>query len=181
MCWVMPPASPAATFAWRIASRSDVLPWSTWPMTVTTGARGTRGAEVAVPGSPGIPSAVRESSSSSSKETTAASAPTSLAIWIAVCASRGWLTVAMMPRCMSRRRMSLASTPSFSESSLTVTPSERKTGPVGSGFLNSSSLPESWVRVSFAARRRADFEIGRAAAGSSPSPVFSISGREMSE
>ena len=40
MCWVMPPASPATTFAWRIASSSDVLPWSTWPITVTTGARG---------------------------------------------------------------------------------------------------------------------------------------------
>ena len=26
----------------RIASSSDVLPWSTWPMTVITGARGTR-------------------------------------------------------------------------------------------------------------------------------------------
>ncbi len=29
MCWVMPPVSPAATFAWRIASSNDVLPWST--------------------------------------------------------------------------------------------------------------------------------------------------------
>ena len=42
MCWVMPPASPSATLALRIASSSDVLPWSTWPMMVTTGARGTR-------------------------------------------------------------------------------------------------------------------------------------------
>ena len=37
MCWVMPPASPAATSVSRIASSSDVLPWSTWPMIVTTG------------------------------------------------------------------------------------------------------------------------------------------------
>ena len=37
MCWVMPPASPAATFALRIASRSVVLPWSTWPRMTTTG------------------------------------------------------------------------------------------------------------------------------------------------
>jgi hypothetical protein len=29
MCCVMPPASPAATVALRIRSRSDVLPWST--------------------------------------------------------------------------------------------------------------------------------------------------------
>ncbi len=58
----------------------------------------------------------------------------------------------------------LASTPSFSESSLTVTPSVRKTGPVGSGFLNSRSLPESCVRVSLAARRIADLDIGRGSA-----------------
>src|SRR5438876_192879 len=38
----MPPASPAATSVDRIASSSDVLPWSTWPMIVTTGGRETR-------------------------------------------------------------------------------------------------------------------------------------------
>ena len=37
MCWVIPPASPAATSVSRIASSSEVLPWSTWPMIVTTG------------------------------------------------------------------------------------------------------------------------------------------------
>ena len=42
MCWVMPPASPAATSVSRIASSRLVLPWSTWPMIVTTGARSTR-------------------------------------------------------------------------------------------------------------------------------------------
>ena len=36
----MPPASPAATSVARSASSSEVLPWSTWPMTVTTGGRG---------------------------------------------------------------------------------------------------------------------------------------------
>ncbi len=39
MCWVIPPASPATTSLSRILSRSEVLPWSTWPMTVTTGGR----------------------------------------------------------------------------------------------------------------------------------------------
>lgn len=38
---VMPPASPAATFALRIKSSRLVLPWSTWPITVTTGGRGS--------------------------------------------------------------------------------------------------------------------------------------------
>ena len=37
MCWVMPPASPAATSVSRMASSRLVLPWSTWPMTVMTG------------------------------------------------------------------------------------------------------------------------------------------------
>src|SRR5438132_735889 len=41
MCWVIPPASPAATSVSRIASSSEVLPWSTWPMIVTTGGRVT--------------------------------------------------------------------------------------------------------------------------------------------
>ena len=40
MCWVMPPASPATTLEERIRSNKRVLPWSTWPMTVTTGGRG---------------------------------------------------------------------------------------------------------------------------------------------
>ena len=44
MCWVMPPRSPAATWVVRMASSRLVLPWSTWPMTVTIGARGTRSA-----------------------------------------------------------------------------------------------------------------------------------------
>mmetsp|Transcript_7867 Transcript_7867/g.16418 ORF Transcript_7867/g.16418 Transcript_7867/m.16418 type:complete len:251 (-) Transcript_7867:564-1316(-) len=42
ICWVIPPASPAVTRVSRMESRRLVLPWSTWPMMVTTGARGTR-------------------------------------------------------------------------------------------------------------------------------------------
>ena len=41
MCCVMPPASPAVTFVLRILSSREVLPWSTCPMTVTTGGRVT--------------------------------------------------------------------------------------------------------------------------------------------
>ena len=42
--WVMPPVSVETTsevwpYSWRILSSSDVLPWSTWPMMVTIGAR----------------------------------------------------------------------------------------------------------------------------------------------
>ena len=50
MCWVMPPASPATTSVSRIASSSDVLPWSTWPMIVTTGGRSTRSLVVVLEG-----------------------------------------------------------------------------------------------------------------------------------
>ena len=39
MCCVMPPASPETTLVSRIASSRLVLPWSTWPRIVTTGAR----------------------------------------------------------------------------------------------------------------------------------------------
>ena len=46
MCCVMPPASPATTFALRMRSSREVLPWSTWPMTTTTGARGTSSSSV---------------------------------------------------------------------------------------------------------------------------------------
>ena len=60
MCWVMPPASPAATVVSRMASRSEVLPWSTWPMTVTTGARAVR--------SSGFDSEIWTCSTSSSKD-----------------------------------------------------------------------------------------------------------------
>ena len=78
--------------------------------------------------------------------------------------------------------MSRARTPSFSESSLTVTPSVKKTGPVGAGLRNSSSLPESCALVSLAARRIADFDAGRGSTGASgSSAVFSIRGSEMSE
>jgi len=37
MCWVMAPASLLTTAVPRILSRSEVLPWSTCPMTHTIG------------------------------------------------------------------------------------------------------------------------------------------------
>ena len=40
MCWVIPPASPSTTLVLRIKSSKVVFPWSTWPMTVITGALG---------------------------------------------------------------------------------------------------------------------------------------------
>ena len=37
MCWVIPPNSPDTTFALLKTSRTEVLPWSTWPITVIIG------------------------------------------------------------------------------------------------------------------------------------------------
>ena len=42
ICCVIPPASPTVTFAWRIASSREVFPWSTCPITTTTGALSIR-------------------------------------------------------------------------------------------------------------------------------------------
>jgi len=39
ICCVIPPASPAMTWVSRILSRREVLPWSTCPITQTTGGR----------------------------------------------------------------------------------------------------------------------------------------------
>ncbi len=100
MCWVMPPASPAATSVERMASSSEVLPWSTWPMTVTTGARGAIWAA--------------SSATSNRPSSTSASAtrrtlwPISSAISWAVSASIVSLMVAIWPCFISRRMTSTA-------------------------------------------------------------------------
>ncbi len=115
MCWVMPPASRSATRAERIASSSVVLPWSTWPMTVTTGARVTRSA--------GSMSSASTWSISSSKVCILTSAPNSRAIIVAVSSSSVLLMVIIMRRSISFFRTSFALTSSLSARSATVMPS----------------------------------------------------------
>ena len=39
ICWVIAPSSVLTTDDPRIRSRSEVLPWSTWPSTATIGVR----------------------------------------------------------------------------------------------------------------------------------------------
>ncbi len=74
MCWVIPPRSPAATAVLRMASRRLVLPWSTWPMTVTIGGRGWRSAGSSSPRSPGsFVAGAATSTPSSAASTTGAS------------------------------------------------------------------------------------------------------------
>ena len=90
MCWVMPPASPAATRAWRMRSSNEVLPWSTWPMTVTTGARGKDSDLVAE-------SSSSVKASGSSRAATMALWPISSTTIMAVSWSKGWLMVTIWP------------------------------------------------------------------------------------
>ena len=114
MCWVMPPASPATTSVSRIASSSEVLPWSTWPMIVTTGGR-----------------SIRSSSASSNTGSTS----TSSAAWtISICLSNSsastWIassesvcvSVAISPSDISFLITSGTATPRYSATSLTVEP-----------------------------------------------------------
>ena len=115
MCWVMPPASRSAMRVSRMASSSVVLPWSTWPMTVTTGARGTR--------SSGFEASVSTWIISSSKVCIFTSAPNSRAIIVAVSVSSVVLIVIIIRRSISFLSTSLTRTSSLSERSLTVMPS----------------------------------------------------------
>ena len=114
MCWVMPPASPAATSVSRIASSSEVLPWSTWPMIVTTGARGSSCSSVS---SNSISSAV----SSAAWTISISLSNSSARIWIVSSASV-CVTIAISPRLMSFLMISGMATPRYSPTSLTVEP-----------------------------------------------------------
>ncbi len=114
MCCVMPPASPAATSVSRMASSSDVLPWSTWPMIVTTGARGSRSSSAS--------SNVGSASCSSATWTISIFLSNSSAsTWMASSASV-WVSVAISPSCISFLMTSGIATPRYSATSLTVEP-----------------------------------------------------------
>ncbi len=114
MCCVMPPASPAATSVSRIASSSEVLPWSTWPMIVTTGGR--------------------SASSSSASSNSGASGSSSAAVTISILRSyssaiaaidssvRVWVRVAISPIIISFLITSALPSPSSSATSRTVAP-----------------------------------------------------------
>ena len=90
ICCVIPPASLSLTFVERIASRSDVLPWSTCPITTTTGGLGTKSSSL---------SSVSSNSISSSDTTSflCAVTPNSFATKNAVSKSNSLLSVASIP------------------------------------------------------------------------------------
>ena len=132
MCWVMPPASPAATWVWRIASSREVLPWSTWPITVTTGGRSTR-------------------SPSSSSSTTGSSTSSSAAVTISILRSNSlaidstdssvsvWVRVAISPSFIRALITSAAESPRLSATSRTVAPELTLIGGCSSGCFSSLS------------------------------------------
>src|SRR5579872_4971763 len=85
----MPPASPETTSVERSASSNDVLPWSTWPITVTTGGRGR-----SVSGASASPT---RPTSTSASETRRTLWPNSVTTSSAVSASMFWVMVAITP------------------------------------------------------------------------------------
>ena len=119
MCCVIPPASPAATSVERIASSREVLPWSTWPITVTTGERVISTMPVVSSRKPSMASF----SSCSSTEITVASAPNCRATSFTSSPSSDWFTVTKTPFISSVAIRSLPRTSSFSARSLTLMPS----------------------------------------------------------
>ena len=142
MCWVMPPRSPAATSVVRMASSRLVLPWSTWPITVTIGARGWRARRR--PPRRGPPWWPRRGGPSASPRSGAVRrrgaarrprSPSSLVTRVAVSRSISWLMLAKMPLLISSRMMSAALTPSSSASSLTVIGAGISTAPRSVGSI----------------------------------------------
>ena len=126
----MPPRSPSATLVLRSASSRLVLPWSTWPITVTIGAR-----EMSVaPGSSlknsvfaaagaasGVASGVASSSSGSGSLTVK---PSSVAMREAVSRSMPWFMVAKTPLRISGLMMSAG----FTLSSVARSPTTMEAG-----------------------------------------------------
>ncbi len=123
MCCVMPPASVSTTCDLRIASSSVVLPWSTWPMIVTTGGR----ASSASSGS----SYDSGSCSSSPACLIVTSRSSSAAISSTSSSVSDWVAVRICPRFMRILMMFGIETPSACEKSRTLTPDSTETGPVG--------------------------------------------------
>ena len=144
MCCVMPPASPLATRVRRIVSSSDVLPWSTWPITVTTGGRGSGSAVC-------VASVSASSASGSSSLAAFALWPISSTTIIAVSWSSTWLIVTIEPIFISALITSAAFTDILCARSATVIVSGteisrtmracRRSGP---GMVSPASSSRRW-------------------------------------
>ena len=123
MCCVIPPASEATTDVSRIASSSVVLPWSTWPMIVTTGGRAASVSSAS--------SKISGSSSSSPRCLIVTSRLSSVAISSTSSSVSDCVAVRISPRPIRILMISCIETPSACEKSRTVTPDSTTAGPVG--------------------------------------------------
>ncbi len=125
MCCVIPPASPETTLVSRIASSRLVLPWSTWPMMVTTGARGMRSSGA----SSNVSSALTSSAALVIVISRSSSAP--------IISTASFVSVCVMPTSSPRPIMIFwicaVEMPSAAARSFTVTPERTVAGPVGAG------------------------------------------------
>ncbi len=132
MCCVMPPASPETTLVSRMASSRLVLPWSTWPMIVTTGARGMRSSGA----SSNVSSAVTSSAALVIVISRSSSAP--------IISTASFVSVCVMPTSSPRPIMIFwicaVEMPSAAARSLTVTPERTVAGPVGAGTSSRRSV-----------------------------------------
>ena len=145
MCWVMPPASPETTLAWRMASSSEVLPWSTWPMMVTTGGRGCNSSSTS-----GLSNRPSTTSDSATRLTVW---PSSVAISSAVSAS---ITSVILCICPCRISSLITSTPRSDmrlASSWMVMVSGRTTSRDNFSFCSTTPFMR-WVRRRKAATER---------------------------
>ncbi len=146
MCWVMPPASPDCTLAWRRASSSDVLPWSTWPMIVTTGGRASRWSSLS-----GLSNRPSSTSDSATRLTVW---PSSSATSCAVSASMTSLIVAIWPCFISSLMTSTARSDMRLASSWMVIVSGRMISRWSLSFCSAWCPLRRWVRRRNAATER---------------------------
>ena len=123
MCCVMPPASVSTTAVSRIASSSVVLPWSTWPMIVTTGGRASSASSAS--------SYDSGSASSSPACLIVTSRSSSVAISSTSSSDSDCVAVFIWPSVISILMICGIEIPSACEKSRKVTPDSTVTGPVG--------------------------------------------------
>ena len=149
MCWVIPPASPAATSVVRIASSSEVLPWSTWPITVTTGGPEDEIGLVVLEGGLVVEPPRRHGRSRPSGRTPRRGRSTVSSVRVCV-------SVAISPCCISFLMTSALLTPNVSETSRTVAPELTLSASalVGAERLQLRRLVEGGPAATAAAARR---------------------------
>src|SRR6478735_2463663 len=135
----MPPASPDTTLAWRSASSSEVLPWSTWPITVTTGERDSVSVELSTTSN--------RPSSTSEAATRLTLWPISSAISCAVSASITSVILCIAPCFINRRMTSTARSDMRLASSWMLMASGITTSRASFSFGSLAACPfRRWVR-----------------------------------